>query len=135
MNQNYDSISKLFTEDKNWAIEQLNGQKTYYQTIKKCKYTKIGIVVLDYSGQEIGRYASKNSGIDGKISEIVGENEFGNPNVVVAVKEEVLLEIVNKREYVKAHPIESLIKYGKEFKFIKGNYWDIFIRAIGIKGN
>ncbi len=134
MNRNYDSIDKLFTEDKNWIIEQLNGQKTYYQTIKRCKYTKIGVIVQDNSGKEIGRYASNNN-IDGKISEIVGETEFGDPNIVVAVKEKVLLEIVNKREYVKAHPIESLIKYGKEFKFITGNYWDIFTRALGFDRN
>ncbi len=132
MNRTYDSIDQLFTKDKKWAMDQLNGQKIYYQTIKRCKYTKIGVIVRDGSGEEIGRYASNNSRLDGKIFEIACGNGFGDPDIIVAVKEAVLLEIANKREYVKAHPLESLIKYGKKFKFIKGNYLDIFIRVVGL---
>ena len=79
---------------------------------------------------------SNNSSVDGRIIDIVCGEEFDDPepDIIVGVKEWVLLEIINNRKYVKAHPIGSLKKYHQEFEFIKGSYWDIFTRVIGFGG-
>ncbi|MBU0470299.1 MAG: hypothetical protein KKA62_03575 [Nanoarchaeota archaeon] len=128
MGKRYDSIDQFFKKDKEWIAEELNGHPYYYGIVKFLGFKEIGIIVLDEEDLEIGRYASHN-GNDGKIYEI--EPYFVNPDLSVRVKETVLLDIIENREDVKAHPVRSFFRYQNHFSMRPSQKIELVKRVLG----
>ena len=100
------------SEGKHLVMRELNSSLLYTSAVREMGYTEIGIIVLDGEGTE-KHYASHNSN-SGEITDIV--DYFKNPDIVVKVREAILLEILYGVETVKDNPLFSFLKYGPKFR-------------------
>lgn len=113
---------------------ELNSYPLYTKMVRLFGFTEIGIVATDDTGKESGRYASLNNE-RGEITDIV--TQFANPCVIVKAKEKYLMEILQRVDWVKAHPFLAIAQYGRRFSLVQGSYKNIptyvahFLRELG----
>ena len=97
-------------------IGLLNDTSLYTSAVKRCGYHHIAIQVKE-QGEPSFSYTSINDET-GKIVDI--QKGTINPDITVEVEADVLSEILDKEEYIRAHPIASALKYQSKFKMPAG---------------
>lgn len=102
--------------------QELNSYPLYTKMVRLFGFKEIGIVATDDQGNECGRYASLNNE-PGEITDIV--NNFAHPSIVVQAKEKYLVEILQRADWVKAHPFLAIAQYGARFSLVQGSYKNI----------
>ncbi|MDO8655794.1 MAG: hypothetical protein Q7K45_01020, partial [Nanoarchaeota archaeon] len=102
--------------------QELNSYPLYTRMVRLFGFKEIGIIATDDRGKESGRYASLNNE-RGEITDIV--TEFANPCVIVQAKEKYLMEILQRVDWVKAHPFQAIAQYGLRFSLVQGSYKNI----------
>jgi len=120
MFNHYLSLDQIIRDDHTEQIKQeLNSYPLYTFMVRRFGFKEIGIVALDDTRKEIGKYASHNNE-QGEITEIV--DHFVKPDIAVKAKERDLLEILHRAEWVKAHPLAAILQYCWRFSLVTGQY-------------
>ena len=103
-------------QERKKIVDLLNNTPLYTSAVKRFGYHHITIQVKE-QGEPSFAYTSINNNT-GKIIDI--RKGTIDPDITVEVEADVLTEILDKEEYIRAHPIASAWKYQSKFKMPAG---------------
>ncbi|MBT3297486.1 hypothetical protein HN385_01025 [archaeon] len=116
----YSTIDEIMSgPGKKRVIDTLNSNHTYLAVVKFLGYSKIGIKVLDNTGNS-DLYISDNRIETGEIVDIYQNPEDNRTDVTAVVKEQTLMNMLYKMDWIQDHTLCAALKYFPRFRFEKG---------------
>lgn len=116
----YSTIDEVMAgPGKKKVIEVLNSNRDYLSVVKLLGYNQIGINVLDSQGNET-LYVSDNRPETGEIIDIYRNPENIRTNITVKTKDQTLMNMLYKMDWIEDNTLCAIFRYFPRFKFEEG---------------